>query len=97
MRLARSTLSLQVNTGACARPTGQRSAAVATQHGAKVFVRLRSDASFAARVAPDSFTTHTKLKSVKSNTSHTSQPLHSHARDMQRIHSSHLGVWGVLS
>ena len=37
MRLARSTLSLQVNTGACARQTGQRSAAVATQHGVKVF------------------------------------------------------------
>ena len=37
MHLARSTLSLQVNTGACARQTGQRSAAVATQHGVKVF------------------------------------------------------------
>ena len=36
-----------------------------------------------------SFTTHqhaqTELKSVKGNTSHTSQPLHSHARDMQRV------------
>ena len=36
-----------------------------------------------------SFTSHqhaqTELKSVKGSTSHTSQPLHSHARDMQRV------------